>query len=156
MAGLDRRCPIARECALPLASHMTILAQLGSDDVLDKQTIANFIEKASRLYEQERRAVSAVSPLEVYVRQWLKWARDGVSDRIHRRQCKAAIRDPSTPSVLHWTHDQLAVQLTDITSHAGEPIALRLGHLADIAYTERPACRLNTKPQLCSRRRTII
>jgi RNA-directed DNA polymerase len=45
-----------------------------------KQTITNFIEKASRLYEQERRAVSAVSPLEVYVRQWLKWARAGVSD----------------------------------------------------------------------------
>jgi hypothetical protein len=29
-----------------------------------KQTVANFIEKASRLYEQERRAASAASPLK--------------------------------------------------------------------------------------------
>jgi hypothetical protein len=29
------------------------------------------------IYEQERRAVSAVSPLEVYVRRRLKWARAG-------------------------------------------------------------------------------
>ena len=49
-----------------------------------KQTITNFSEKASRLYEQERRAVSAVSPLEVYVGQWLTWARAGVSDRARR------------------------------------------------------------------------
>jgi hypothetical protein len=31
-----------------------------------KKTIANFIEKASRLYEQKRRTVSAVSPLAMY------------------------------------------------------------------------------------------
>ena len=37
-----------------------------------------FIEKASRLYEQERRAVSASSPLEMYVRRWLRRARSGV------------------------------------------------------------------------------
>ena len=30
-----------------------------------KQTVANFIEKASRLYEQERRVASAASPLEM-------------------------------------------------------------------------------------------
>jgi hypothetical protein len=40
-----------------------------------KQTVANFIEKASRLYGQERRAVSAASPLEMYVRRWLRFAR---------------------------------------------------------------------------------
>ncbi len=55
-----------------------------------KQTIANFIEKASRLYEQERRAGSAVSPLEMYVRQWLRWARAGASDRKGRTRCIAA------------------------------------------------------------------
>jgi len=42
-----------------------------------KKTIDNFIEKASRLYEQRRRAVSAVSPLEMYVRRWLRWTRVG-------------------------------------------------------------------------------
>jgi hypothetical protein len=39
-----------------------------------KQTIANFIEKASRLYEQERSAVSAAAALEIYFRRWLRWA----------------------------------------------------------------------------------
>ena len=43
-----------------------------------KKTIANFIEKASRLYEQERRAVSAASPLEMYVRRWLRWSASGI------------------------------------------------------------------------------
>src|SRR5437588_1237504 len=43
-----------------------------------KKTVANFIEKASRLYEQKRRAVSAASPLEMYIRRWLKWAKAGV------------------------------------------------------------------------------
>ena len=52
--------------------------------IVAMQTITNFIEKASQLYEQERRADSAVPPLEVYVRRWLKWARAGVSDRARR------------------------------------------------------------------------
>jgi RNA-directed DNA polymerase len=43
-----------------------------------KQTIANFIEKASRLYEQERGAVSAAVALEMYVRRWLRWAGGGI------------------------------------------------------------------------------
>ena len=45
-----------------------------------KQTIANFIEKASRLYEQKRRTGSAVSPLEMYVRRWFRWTRSGAID----------------------------------------------------------------------------
>ena len=37
------------------------------------KTVANFIEKASRLYEQERRAASAAaSPVEIYVRRWVQ------------------------------------------------------------------------------------
>jgi RNA-directed DNA polymerase len=46
-----------------------------------KKTIANFIEKASRLYEQKRRAVSAVMALEMYVRRWLMWAMGGIGGR---------------------------------------------------------------------------
>jgi hypothetical protein len=42
-----------------------------------KKTIANFIEKASRLYEQKRRTVSAVSPLAMYVRRSRQWVRAG-------------------------------------------------------------------------------
>ena len=43
-----------------------------------KQTVANFIEKASRLSEQERRAAPAATSLEKYVRSWLRWAQGGV------------------------------------------------------------------------------
>ncbi|MCH8240261.1 MAG: group II intron reverse transcriptase domain-containing protein [Proteobacteria bacterium] len=42
-----------------------------------KKTVANFIEKASRLYEQQRRTGSAVSPLEMYVRLWVRWTTSG-------------------------------------------------------------------------------
>jgi len=43
------------------------------------KTVANFIEKASRLYEQERRAVSAAaSPFEMYVRRWVQWTNGGL------------------------------------------------------------------------------
>ena len=41
------------------------------------KTIANFIEKASRLYEQKRSAVSAATAPEMYVRRWLGWAKGG-------------------------------------------------------------------------------
>jgi len=37
-----------------------------------KKTIANFIEKASRLYEQERSAVLAATALEMYVKRWVR------------------------------------------------------------------------------------
>jgi hypothetical protein len=43
-----------------------------------KRTIANFIEKASRLYEQERSTVSAAAALEMYVRRWLSWPKGGM------------------------------------------------------------------------------
>src|ERR1700735_3888837 len=37
--------------------------------------IANFIEKASQLYEQKRSAVLAATALEMHVRLWIRWAR---------------------------------------------------------------------------------
>ena len=46
---------------------------------LGQKTISNFIEKASRLYEQERRAVSGAAELEMYIRRWLGWANAGRS-----------------------------------------------------------------------------
>ncbi|MGB6535051.1 MAG: hypothetical protein WBF58_03715 [Xanthobacteraceae bacterium] len=39
------------------------------------KTIANFIEKAFRLYEQKRSAVLTATALEMYVRSWVRWAR---------------------------------------------------------------------------------
>jgi hypothetical protein len=58
---------------------------------LAQKTVANFIDKASRLYEQERNAARAAAclrrseaaasrrqaALEMYVRQWLRWAMGG-------------------------------------------------------------------------------
>jgi hypothetical protein len=41
------------------------------------KTIAIFVEKASRLYEQKRSAVLAATALEMYVRRWLGWAEGG-------------------------------------------------------------------------------
>jgi len=55
-----------------------------------KQTVANFIEKASRLYELERSTVSAVSPLEMFVKRWHRWARGGVD--LCFRRCNASRR----------------------------------------------------------------
>jgi hypothetical protein len=43
-----------------------------------KQTVANFIEKASRLYEQERWTPSGASPLEMYARRWFSWVKGGL------------------------------------------------------------------------------
>ena len=42
-----------------------------------KRTIANFIEKVSRLYEQTCHAGSAATAFEMYVRRWLRWANGG-------------------------------------------------------------------------------
>jgi len=44
-----------------------------------RKTIENFVKKASRLYEQERRTVSTASPLEMYVRRWMPWVRSGLT-----------------------------------------------------------------------------
>jgi hypothetical protein len=55
---------------------------------LAKKTIANFIEKASRLYEQKRRAVSAATALELYVRRWLMWATGGIVCQRHRSEAQ--------------------------------------------------------------------
>jgi hypothetical protein len=57
-----------------------------------KQTINNFIEKASRLYEQKRRAGSSASPLEMYVRRWLSWAEGGFGEIGHTDRRKTAPR----------------------------------------------------------------
>ena len=49
-----------------------------------KQTVANFIEKASRLYEQERSRPSGASPLEMYARRWLRWCKGGMQAKTTR------------------------------------------------------------------------
>ena len=48
------------------------------------KTIANFIEKASRLYEQKRRAGLARATLEMYVRRWARWTTSALNVRVRR------------------------------------------------------------------------
>lgn len=48
------------------------------------KAIAKFIEKASRLYEQKRSAVLAATALEMYVRQWLRWAGNALCETVVR------------------------------------------------------------------------
>ena len=44
-----------------------------------RQTLANFMKKASWLYEQERNGAGAPEALGMYVRRWLGWARAALS-----------------------------------------------------------------------------
>jgi hypothetical protein len=50
------------------------------------KTVANFIDKASRLYEQERRTGIAVPALEMYVERWLRWVTGGLG--AGHRKCR--------------------------------------------------------------------
>jgi hypothetical protein len=47
--------------------------------------VANFIEKASQLYEQKRSAVLAATALEMYVRRWVRWTTSGRVDLLNHR-----------------------------------------------------------------------
>ena len=42
-----------------------------------KATIEKFLERAARLYEQERERPGGPSPLGLYVRRWVGWLRGG-------------------------------------------------------------------------------
>lgn len=43
-----------------------------------EKTIVAFIDKASRLYEQERGGNNYSSRFEIYVRRWLGWVKGGI------------------------------------------------------------------------------
>ncbi len=45
-----------------------------------KATIQRFVERAARLYEQERMGGGAPDALGMYVRRWNGWARGGMGD----------------------------------------------------------------------------
>jgi hypothetical protein len=42
------------------------------------KTVTSFIEKASRLYEQEGGAGFASAALEMYVKRWVRWSASGL------------------------------------------------------------------------------
>jgi hypothetical protein len=60
-----------------------------------KKTIANFIEKASRLYEQERSAVLTATALEMYVRRWVRWTTSALGVRVDRPMTIGKLRSPA-------------------------------------------------------------
>jgi hypothetical protein len=43
-------------------------------------TLANFLDRATRLYEQERRRPKFPSPLGAYVKRWWAWASGGLAE----------------------------------------------------------------------------
>ncbi len=47
-----------------------------------KATIRKFVERASRLYEQERERPKGPSPLGVYVRRWNGWVKGGLEGHV--------------------------------------------------------------------------
>lgn len=61
------------------------------------KTIANFIEKASLLYEQKRSAVLAATALEMYDRRWLRWAWNGLAHFWHFRRGEWVGGQPRQP-----------------------------------------------------------
>jgi hypothetical protein len=65
---------------------------------LAKQTLANFIEKPSRLYEQERQEPDGSCPLEMYFRRWRSWTRAGLERTATSRQSKR--RNPGKPMTI--------------------------------------------------------
>ncbi len=45
--------------------------------IVATKMIANFVEKASRLYEQEPGVVLTATALEMYIKRWLRWTTSG-------------------------------------------------------------------------------
>ncbi len=59
-----------------------------------KATIYKFVERAARLYEQEREEPDRSSGLGSYVTRWLRWARAGLD----RRMSDGGIRWADNPA----------------------------------------------------------
>jgi hypothetical protein len=59
------------------------------------KTIVNFIEKASRLYEQKRSAVLAATALEMYVRRWVQWTTSGRAERTYHLEMPSMDSTPT-------------------------------------------------------------
>ena len=78
-----------------------------------KQTIVNLIEKASRLYEQERSAVSAATALEMYVRRRARWADGGLN-------VPRAVPAQIYESGQDQEGQQMCVEITKTQNAAGE------------------------------------
>ena len=60
-----------------------------------KATIQRFVERASRLYEQERERPDCPSALGVYVRRWNGWVRGGLGECLVSIPQRLAFTPPS-------------------------------------------------------------
>jgi hypothetical protein len=79
--GSDSRTSGMSALSLLYPRKRTLIGSSCTSALCHKQTVANFIEKASRLYEQKRSAVSAATALEMYVRRWLWWSHEGLKSQ---------------------------------------------------------------------------
>ncbi len=59
-----------------------------------KATIQKFVERAARLYEQERVGAGAPDALGMYVRRWKGWVKGGLKDL---RACEAVFPASAHP-----------------------------------------------------------
>lgn len=66
------------KCQSCRSLHRRKAKSLSVGRTIAKRMIETLVEKASWLYEQERRPIfliNSVSPLEMYIRRWLRWTR---------------------------------------------------------------------------------
>ena len=63
-----------------------------------KATIQKFVERATRLYEQERERLTGHSALGMYVRRWNSWASGGLERTDRSRRSKR--RNPGKPMTI--------------------------------------------------------
>ena len=76
-----------------------------------RATIERFVERALRLYEQERERPGGPSRLETYVRRWVGWAEGG------RRRC------PTDP-IAHVVLEATAFAFSDERIHASRLLVI--------------------------------
>ena len=69
-----------------------------------KATIMRFLERASRLYEQERGKPESFPLFEVYVRRWVGWAAGGMQTLEFRRGPYLLLLPWGSPAAIgNWT-----------------------------------------------------
>jgi RNA-directed DNA polymerase len=60
-----------------------------------RKTFVNFLEKTSRLYEQECHAGHASAALEMYVRRWVRWTTSGRVGVVEQGQISSWVPTPA-------------------------------------------------------------
>jgi hypothetical protein len=65
---------VTRESEFSEATGLAITSHAPGPYCREKNDFENFLEKTSRLYEEECRAAIPATALEMYVKRWARWA----------------------------------------------------------------------------------